>query len=486
MTNKSIKKNVILNAIRTLMGVVFPLISFPYASRILLPEGIGKVQFATSIVSYFSLIASLGIMSYGVREGARCRDSKKELSLLAKELLIINLIATIFAYLLFFVVIFSVEKLYDYRPILLICSTSMIFSSLGMEWLYSAMEDFEYITYRSLLFQIISLLLLFLFVRSSKDFLNYAIVTVFSSVGSNALNFINCKKYISLRGIRVELNGLKRHIRPILILFIMSVTSSIYTILDTSMLGFLTDDYQVGIYGAATKINRIVLNLVVSGGIVLLPRLSYYCGVKDKKNFYTLSYKLCDIILLLGVPASIGLSVLAEPIIMLVGGSAYKDSVLTMRLINPIIVIVGLSNYIGVHLFMPLRKEKWTLYSDLAGAVINICFNMILIPRIGAVGAGISSVLAELTVTSIQLYLAKEFISIKKIFRMLKNYLIMGMIMGVCVVGVNTLVKNKILNLLVGILVGVVVYSVELIISKNSWAMNVIQEIKDRIAKHIG
>ncbi len=480
MEKKSIKTNAFLNLIKTLMGVIFPLITFPYASRTLLPEGIGRVQFALSIISYFSLLATLGITSYGVREGAKFRDSKEKLSIFAKEIFAINLCSTVFSYFLLVIAIFIVPKFHEYRSLLIVCSASIFFTALGMEWLYTAVEDFKYITIRSVLFQLLSLILLFTFVRTEKDVLIYAAISVISSVGANIFNFINSKKYISFKGIKIKFKNIKKHINPVMILFVMAVTSSIYTILDTSMIGFLSNDYQVGIYTAATKINRIVLNLVVSIGTVLLPRLSYYSGTDDKESFLKLAYKSVDLIMALSIPATIGLTVLSDSVIEVLSGTKYAEASSVMRIINPIIIIVGMSNFLGVQLFMPLKKEKWTLYSDLIGAVCNLTLNLVLIPTFGALGAAVASVIAELSVTVVQLLLSRKYISIRTILVGLLKYLIMGMVMGFIVYLVSILQINSILKLILGILAGIIAYCIELLVTKNQWAYLGISMIKGK------
>lgn len=481
MNKKSIKVNAFLNIIKTLMSVIFPLITFPYASRILLPEGIGKVQFALSIISYFSLLATLGITSYGVREGAKYRDSRGMLSIFAKEIFVINLCSTVFSYLLLIIAIMIVPKFFEYKSLLIVCSSSILFTALGMEWLYTAVEDFKYITIRSIIFQFLSLVLLFAFVHSEEDVLAYAAISVFSNVGSNVFNFFNSKKYITFKGIKVRFENIKKHIGPVMILFVMAVTSSIYTILDTSMIGFYSNDYQVGIYTAATKINRIVLNLVVSIGAVLLPRLSYYSGTNDKESFLKLAYKSADLILALSVPATIGLTVLSNSVIEVISGAKYAEASPVMKIINPIIIIVGMSNFIGVQLFMPLKKEKWTLYSDIIGAVCNLSINVVLIPTYGVLGAAVASVIAELAVTTTQLILSRKYISISTVMIGFVKYLVMGIIMGFAVYLVNLMNLHPILNLIIGIMVGVIVYCSELIITKNQWANLGISMIRGKL-----
>ena len=466
---KSLKVNTILNSIKTIMGMIFPLITFPYVSRILMPEGIGKVNFATSIISYFGLLASLGISAYGVREGAKVRDSKKELSKFAKEVLFVNLVSTAIAYLLLGLAIFLIPKFQPYKSLLLICGVSIIFTTLGMEWIYSAIEDFTYITIRYIIFQIFSIIFLFIFVRKPEDIVKYAAITVFASVGSNIMNFIHVKEFISFKNIKIRFSDIKKHLKPVMLLFCMAVTSSIYTILDTSMLGFLTTDYEVGIYTSATKVNRLVLNLVVSIGTVILPRLSYYFGKKDKDKFYSLAYKAIDLLMLVAIPASIGLSVMAKNVILLLSGKEFLDAVSVMRIINPLIIVVSISNFIGVQLFMPLGKEKWTLISDIIGACINIIFNFIFITKFGAAGAAIASLFAELAVTTIQIILARRYISVKKIFVVIAKYMIPSLIMDVIVSIIQVFVKSVIVAFFSGLIAGVATYLVLLVIMKNEW-----------------
>ena len=247
------------------------------------------------------------------------------------------------------------------------------------------------------------------------------------------------------------------------------------------MIGFYSNDYQVGIYTAATKINRIVLNLVVSIGAVLLPRLSYYSGTNDKESFLKLAYKSADLILALSVPATIGLTVLSNSVIEVISGAKYAEASPVMKIINPIIIIVGMSNFIGVQLFMPLKKEKWTLYSDIIGAVCNLSINVVLIPTYGVLGAAVASVIAELAVTTTQLILSRKYISISTVMIGFVKYLVMGIIMGFAVYLVNLMNLHPILNLIIGIMVGVIVYCSELIITKNQWANLGISMIRGKL-----
>lgn len=480
---KSLKVNAILNITKTLMGLVFPLITFPYASRILMPEGLGKVNFALSIISYFAIISSLGIENYGIREAAKLRDDKIQLSKFSKEIFMINMISTIVAYALLAVAIIFIPKFLEYRRLLIVSSATILFTTLGMNWLYSAVEDYLYITIRSIIFQVISLILLFLLVHSKDDYVKYAAISVVSNVGSNILNFVHSRKYISFK-IDKPLK-FKKHLKPIMVLFAMAVAVKIYTVLDTTMIGFLKNDYEVGIYTAATKINKIVLSLVVSIGTVLLPRLSYYSSMEDKTEFYKLAYKGFDILLLIALPSAVGLSLLSTSIVHLLSGNGYEAAILPMRIMNPIIVVIGLSNFIGIQMFMPLNKEKWTLYSVLVGAVVNFFINLFLIPMYGSVGASIATLCAEITVTLTQLILLRRFLKINKIAKSLIKYFLNSVVMGVFVYACVRFISVEWVELVIGVIVGVVVYILILVIEKNELIYEVLTSIKNKIKKGV-
>ena len=478
-TKPSLKKNAVLNAIRTVMSLLFPLITFPYSSRILAPDGIGSVNFARSVASYFGMIAALGISMYGIREAAKIRDDQKKLNQFSCELFCINMISTLIAYILFFLAVACIPKLYEYRWLLCICSSAILFETLGINWLYTAEEDFFYISLRSVLFQAFSVLVLFFLVKTKEDILQYAFVTVIASVGSNILNFFHAKKYIRFK--TSEPLHLKRHIKPILVFFGMNVTASIYTMLDTVMLGFLTNDYQVGLYTASTKLNKMVLAVVTSVSTVLLPRLSYYAGEDNKEKFNDLVYKSVDLLFLISIPCAIGLSLVTEPAILLFSGIEYKAAIPIMRTMNPIIVIIGLSALLGIQILVPMNKQKYTLISEIIGAVSNFTLNIILIPRYSAMGAAIATVIAETLVTSTQIFFARKYFDLKKFLRPFLRYIANACTMGGCVYLIGTHITNIPAKLFVPALCGAIVYFILLVLEKNSFVMQYLRAIRIKL-----
>lgn len=478
MGEKSIKKNAILNVIRSMMTLIYPLITFPYTSRILMPDGIGKVRFAQSIVSYFSIIAGLGISSYAIREAASIRNDKVKLSKFTKEIFIINILSMTTSISLFFVTILTVPRLSIITPLLLVCGLSIIFETISLSWLFTALEEFSYITIRSIVFQIISLSLLFLTVRTKEDYLQYALLNVIASGGSSICNLFYSRKFISFRNSQ-PLN-LKQHLKPIFIFFSMALITSIYTIFDTSMLGFLSTETQVGYYSAATKINRLVLSLITAALGVTLPRLSnlFY---KNNNVFFELFYKILSFVLLLSLPATVGLNILAPKIILLFSGELYLPATNTMRIMNPIIVIIALGNVIGGQLFFSCKKEKYTMISECIGAVVNFVINLLLIPKLGSMGAAIATICAESIVTIAYFIFARKMISLKYITKDFIQYIFATAIMALGLITITRIFKNTAISLWFGIFSSITVYSLLLILLKNQIAMKILATVSVKI-----
>ena len=475
----SIKANAVFNVFRKLMTLIFPLITFPYSSRILLPDGIGKVAFARSFVEYFITIATLGIYTYGIREAAKVRDDRLQLSKLSREILTINLVSTVIAYLLLFISMACIPKLEAYRPLLIIISAKILFTSLGLEWLYGGMEDYKYITVRAFIFQIISVILLFAFVHRPEDYLIYASIAVISNVWSHICNWIHSKKYIDLF-VRTKLE-LKKHIKPIIILFAMAEVTKIYQVLDVTMLGFLCGDWDVGIYTSATKINRIIINLITAIGVVVLPRLAYFIKNGDTKKFQELVYKNFDIFFLLSVPSAIGLSLVGKAAILAFSGENFMAAVPVMRIMNTIIVISGIGSVVGTQTFIPMGKEKLVLYSLLLGSIANIALNFLLIPRYQALGAAVATVGSQIVLVGTELFWCRKIVDLRKVVNYFLLYLGNSLVMAVGVFVCVQLIPGLWTSTIIAVCVGIAIYGLLLIAEKNRFLMDFIKVIRAKI-----
>ena len=392
-----------MNILLTMSGLIFPLVTFPYVSRILLPAGTGKIQFATSVIAYFSLFAQLGIPTYGIRACAKVRDDREELTRTAHELLVINLVMNVTAYAVLAIAMVTVPRLQKDRLLLIIVSLTIVLTSIGMEWLYKALEQYTYITVRSVIFKLIAVAAMFLLIHTESDYVIYGGISIFAASASNVLNLINAHKYIGFRP--VGNYDFRRHLKPIGIFFAMACATTIYTNLDNVMLGFMTTDVDVGYYGAAVKIKGILVSVVTSLGAVLLPRASYYVEHGDMEEFRRITKKALNFVMLLAVPLSVFFILFAKEGILLLSGSEFEGSIIPMQMIMPTLLLIGITNMLGIQILVPTGREKIVLRSVIAGAVVDVIINALLIPHMQSTGAAIGTLVAEAVVLLVQ-YLA--------------------------------------------------------------------------------
>lgn len=467
-----------MNFFLTLSSIVFPLITFPYVSRILGPSGTGAVAMGISLTSYFTMVAMLGIPTYGIRACAMVRDNPEKLASTVRELLLINLIMGLIAYILFYIIIIFVPSFRSSFSLYSICSIAIFLNVIGVNWVYQALEDYSYITSISVLFKIIGLFLMFMFVKTKNDVNSYALVTVFSSFGAGIFNFIRLRNVVGNYNVG-DLN-LKRHMFPIFTFFAMSIATTIYTNLDNVMLGVIRNSTEVGYYNAATKIKMVLSTLVSSLGQVLLPRLSYYVEQDNKECFNRLISKAFSFVLLFSIPCAIFFSYYAKEVINILSGPEYLSASFTMVILMPTIVLIGFSNITGIQVLVPTGRENIVLKSVSIGAIIDFVLNCIFIPYYGSNGAAIGTLVAEFSVLIIQFwYLRKLVLDIVPSIEF-KNLLISLLPALILLNYVKTSFSyTDFIGLIAGALVFFGVYTLGLIITKEEIITSVLR--KDKI-----
>ena len=400
---KSIKKNFIYNTFLTMTNFIFPLITFPYVSRILMPSGTGKVSFAVSLISYFTMLSQLGMPTYGIRTCSKIRNNRKELTRTAHELLCINLIMCVISYILLALALIFVPALREDRQLYIIVSFTILLTSIGLEWLYKALEQYRYIAVRSIVFKFIALAAMFLLVHEQSDYVVYGFISIFAASASNIFNFINVRKYIDLKPMGNY--HIKRHLKPLAIFFAMACATTIYTHMDTLMLGFMLTKTDVGYYNAAVRIKSLLLSIVTSLGAVLLPRSSYLIQTKQWGKFRKVSRKALDFVFILSSALMLYFMLYAKYGIWLLSGGYYSPSIIPMKIIMPTLLFIGVTNITGIQIMVPMGREKSVLLSEVVGLVINLVINTLLIPRMASTGAAIGTLAAEFGVLVVQ-YLA--------------------------------------------------------------------------------
>ena len=402
----SVKYNFIMNAILTVAGIIFPLITFPYISRVLLVEGSGKVAFATSVVTYFTMFASLGIPTYGVRACAIVRDNKEKLSKTVQELLIISGGTTLLTYIVFGISLFVIPEFAQERTLLLIVGLGIGLNTIGVQWLYNALEQYSYITTCSILFKVIGMILMFLLVKESSDYQIYGGVYVIASFGSYVLNFICLRKFVTFQ--KTGTYQFKQHLKHIMVFFAMSAGASIYLNLDVVMLRFLQSNEAVGYYNAGIKVKTVLVTCVTSLGTVLLPRLSYYIETADKKAFQLMVGKAFRFVFVAASAVTVYFSIFARESILLLSGEAFLPAVGPMMILMPTVLLIGLSNVTGIQILTPNGREREVMYSIWGGAILDFVLNLIVIPKFSGNGAALSTLLAEGMVLLLQCWFLRD------------------------------------------------------------------------------
>ena len=483
MKEKSIKRNYILQLIKTSSSLFFSVITFAYASRVLSVEGIGRVDFSKSIISYFTTFAMLGITHYGIREGAKVRNNRSELTKLTKELLIINGVTTVAAYICFFTVLAGVSKIQEYRFTLLILSGEIAFTAMGLEWLYGALEEYKYVTVRYILFQVISLFFLFIFVQDVDSYNQYACILLFSTVGSNILNFFHARKFIDFK-IKTQIE-IQRHIGPVLVFFSNALVGSIYFTLDSSMLGFMSTDYAVGLYSAANKINRFCISIIRSLSVVLLPRVSYYISNGEYERYKFLLKRCFDCVVMLALPAACGMFLMSENTILLFSGKEFLPAVNCSKLMSIMVLFVPLSAIATNQVLLPFGKERKNLLGTVAGIISNLFVNVLLIPQHGELGAALGTVIAEFMICIILWLFAWRCLDLKFVFKNSWHYVCSSMVM-VTIVWLLGMFTDGVLNCILSVVLGMAVYFAVLYILRDDFFLYIIETLRNFVVGKFG
>lgn len=466
---RSMGINAVLSGVKTMLSVVFPLITFPYISRVLTVDNVGKYNFATSVMTYVSLFAALGINTYAIRECSKVRDDKSLLDATASEIYTINVISTILSYGVLAALLLFVPFFDSYRLVIAILSINVVFTTIGCEWIYAAYENYLYITIRSLLTHIVSLVLLFVMVRESDDIIPYAVVTVIGTSGGNLFYMLGRKNYANI-SIRVT-SGIKRHIKPIMTMFANTVTTSIYVNSDIIILEMLTSDRIVGLYSASTKIYTIIKNVLAAVITVSVPRLSSYWERRDIRNYNATCYKVFMVFLLMGAPAMVGLASLSRYVILLVSSSKYAEATGSLQILSIALLFSIFAWFYKSCVLIPTGNEEKILKATVIASVVNIVLNFILIPAWGQNAAALTTLLAELICLGVAYHYGKKYCGFKvKVRDCISVVIGCIFIFAVCRL-IPGIVSGTLAIVFLSMCISVIGYAVILVLARNSVAV---------------
>lgn len=465
----SIKKNFLYSSVLTTANYIFPLLTYPYVSRVLGVNNIGICNFVDSIVNYFILFSMMGINIVGIREIAKVKNDKEGLNRTFNSLFLINTISTTIVLVLFIASIFSVPKLYEHRDLMLFGALKLIFNYLNIEWLYKGLENFKYITTRSLLVKCCYVICVYIFIHDRSDYILYYALLCGIIVINGLINISYSRKFVQFS---CQSLNFRPFIGPLLILGLYTFLTSMYTSFNVAYLGFTSGEIEVGYYTTATKLYSILLSLFSAFTGVLLPRMSSLISENRTEDFKQLLGKSVDILFAFAFPLVIFSVILAPQIISILSGNGYEGAILPMRIVMPLMLIIGYEQVLVIQTMMPLKEDKSIFRNSVMGAVTGLILNILLVSKLHSVGSAIVWVISELVVlVSAQSFLFKHY----KISFPIKKLLIAFLChlpLLLCIIMIVKINMEPIVQLFVAIVVSVIYcFILQVFILKNETAV---------------
>ena len=476
--SKSIAKNFLYNLMLQIVTLFMPLITVPYVSRILGKEGVGVYSYTLSIVQYFVILGTLGISMYGNRQIAYVRDDKEKMSKTFWSIISLNFISTGIAFIIF-IVLFGTDKIYS--SIYLIQSINIIAAMIDISWLYMGLEDFKKTVTRNLVVKIIGVICIFIFVKDYTDIYLYTFINAMMVLIGNLVMWIYIPKTVLIS--RISIQDIKLHLLPSIQLFLPQVAIQIYSVLDKTMLGKLSNVSQVGIYEQSQKIIRMTLGLVTSLGLVMLPRMSNLYSIGDKEQMKVYLNKSLNLVAYASIPMSIGLASISLEFVPWFFGDEFYFVSYIMILLSPILVFIAIGTVLGNQYLLPSNRIKEFTLAVSMGSVFNIVLNFLLIPKYKALGAAISTLISEFLVMSIQYFMVRKDIESKLLFINISKYIFSALIMSIIVRVVGITMKSSIATTICQSMVGVLIYITVLIMVKDKITIKALGYVKSRLKK---
>lgn len=472
---KSIVNNYLYNLSYQLLILILPLVTTPYISRVLGAHGVGTFSYTNSITQYFILFGCVGLNLYGQREIAYVQSDKKKYSKVFFELLIIRFITISISIIIFY---FTLCRNNKYALIFMIQIIDVVASIFDISWLFQGLEDFKKIVIRNFIIKILGVILIFLFIKNNDDLGLYVLMNSMTLIFGNLSMWMYLPQTISK--INFSNLELKQHIQPSLALFVPQIATSLYTMLDKTMIGYITqNESEVAFYEQSQKLIKLVLTLVTSFGTVMMPRIAriYAENNQEKiKSYMSLTFKM---IFVLAMPLCFGLMAIATNFVPWFFGQGYEKVVPNMIVIAPIIIFISMSNVTGTQFLLPTQRQREYTLSVIIGSVVNFILNILFIPYFLSVGAAIATFFAELSVTVVQLVFVRKDFALKEILKYGLRYGFYSCAMAIIVYLIGIKLNANFITTCVQCVIGVLLYMALLFVCKD----NMIQVIKDKIKK---
>ena len=420
----SVKNSVFYNVLLAISQVFFPLITFPYLARTLGPEHVGVLNFAESIAKYFVMLAALGIPIYGIREIAKVQNELKARTKIFAEIFTINLICTLGLSFLFLGAVFFIPQLNNEKVLFYWTIAYFFFQVFYLEWFFNGMNQFKFIAIRQFVIRFFFIIFVFVLIKSQFDYVNYMRMQFGLSVLLAIINFNNLSKHISLNKETFSNLDLRKHIKPLLYIFLTIFSISIYFSLDTILLGFLANNESVGYYSTALKLNKLIIAVFGAVTVAIFPSLINLYHSQQIEKFRELIRQVFFVLVSLSIPAIVIFISCAKEIVHVLFSQNFDRSILPLQITAPLILIVSLSSIFGFQVLSALAKDRQILYSAIIGMSVSIVLSILLVPTLMEVGEAITILVTELSVSVSFIYFTKKYFKVGGLTNMFLKQLV--------------------------------------------------------------
>ena len=478
----SVKNSVFYNVLLAISQVFFPLITFPYLARTLGPEHVGVLNFAESIAKYFVMLAALGIPIYGIREIAKVQNELKARTKIFAEIFTINLICTLGLSFLFLGAVFFIPQLNNEKVLFYWTIAYFFFQVFYLEWFFNGMNQFKFIAIRQFVIRFFFIIFVFILIKSQLDYVNYMRMQFGLSVLLAIINFNNLSKHISLNKETFSNLDLRKHIKPLLYIFLTIFSISIYFSLDTILLGFLANNESVGYYSTALKLNKLIIAVFGAVTVAIFPSLINLYHSQQIEKFRELIRQVFFVLVSLSIPAIVIFISCAKEIVHVLFSQNFDRSILPLQITAPLILIVSLSSIFGFQVLSALAKDRQILYSAIIGMSVSIVLSILLVPSLMEVGEAITILVTELSVSVSFIYFTKKYFKIGGLTNMFLKQLVGALPYIVFVIIFKSIINDSIIVLTSISIISLIWFCIyHLFILKNSYFKVYLNGFLDKI-----
>ena len=453
-------KNYAYNLSYQLLVIILPIITTPYVTRVFSSDDLGTYGYFNSIVTYFILLATLGVANYGTKV---ISGHRKEIEKNFWGIYSLQLGATLLSLSLYALLCLTLPFMQN--PVAYILGLSLVSKGLDISWLFQGLEDFRKITARNITVKLIGVISIFLFVKSANDLYLYVfLLTIFELLGQLSM-WLPAQEFIGRPHFDIEYA--RHHLKPVILLFLPQVAISLYVTLDRTMLGALASTKDVGIYDQALKLVNILLTLVTSLGSVMLPRVAHLLATGNHKavnRMHEISFLIYNLVIF---PIMAGMLIVNDDFVQFFLGQDFQDARYAIAIMVFRMFFIGWTNIMGIQILIPHNKNKEFMMSTTVPAIISVGLNLLLLPKLGYIGAAIVSVLTEALVWGIQLFYTRSYLKEVSIMKTMLKILVASGLMYIVLFLLEPIVTfTPMLNVVVYAVLGVVIYLVCIVLLK--------------------